>query len=129
MTDTRELVQARLAADKVRGEYLTLINQGLMTPAEVIWWATQPGKEPLRALTVKRLMGAIPGNGQVTVTRFTRELADVAGSHTPPSRLTVAWLIDRRAGGRRLIAFANLVAAHHKPWPGFPHAPKPGGAR
>lgn len=129
MSDVQHLVQARLAADSVRGEYLTLVAQGLMPPAEVIWWATQPGKDPLRALTVKRLMSAIPGNGERTVTRFTRELADIAGSSTPPSRLTIAWLVDRRAGGRRLIAFANLIAEHRTPWPGFPYAPKPGGAR
>lgn len=125
---SQELLNARLHADKVRGEYLALISGGLLSPADVIWWAAQPGKKPLRALTVKRIISAIPGNGEQTVRRFVRELAQICGTTSAPSRLTVGWLLDRRAGGRRLIAFACLIKPHGVPWPGFPHAPKPGKA-
>lgn len=125
----QELLRARLNADRVRGEYLSLVATGLMTPADVIWWATQPGKEPLRALTIKRLLGVIPGNGEQTVLRFVRDLGNITKSTTSPSRLNIAWLTDRRAGGRRLVAFASLSAPHGIPWPGFPYAPKPEGGR
>ena len=126
------LTEARLEAYRRRGEFILAVAEGRMKPHEVIAKADEPGSEVLRPITLKRLLGAMPGWGEAKTGRFISELALVTETSVKPNRLTISWLIDRRAGGRRLIAYANLWQQEQRaerplPWPGFPYTPLPKG--
>ncbi|MHA3723768.1 hypothetical protein ACXR2T_07805 [Leucobacter sp. HY1910] len=124
------LTEARLAAYQARGQQIIAVAEQRLTPQDVIAAAAE--REVLRPITLKRLLGAQPGWGDAKVGRFTAELARICGTEVKPHRLTIGWLIDRRAGGRRLIAYANLWRQEQRaqrplPWPGFPYTPAPTG--
>ena len=46
----------------------------------------------------------------------------------PPAKLTVGWLLDNRALGRRFSSWLAVLHATRKepPWPGFPFTAEPG---
>lgn len=120
-----ELTEARAAAQAMRGEWLAAVREGFTTPAEVIAKAADPGFEPLRAIRLTSLLTAQQGCGEVSAGRIVRILLAVVGVDMKPNRVTVSWLIDRRACGRRLVAFANVVLKDSgPPWEGFPSTPR-----
>ena len=125
MTSPEELAEARAAANGLRGDWIIAVREGISTPQELIAQAAITGFEALRAITLKRLMTSLPDWGEKRANRLTEQLVTICGGTVPPGRLTVGWLIDKRAAGRRLIAFANLTRPAGLPWPGFPFAPKP----
>ncbi|MBC9927337.1 hypothetical protein [Leucobacter sp. cx-169] len=125
MTVAADLTAARAVANRTRGDWLISLSEGLASVADLIAYAAGPDGAPLRAITIRRLMATQHGWGERRRKQLVRELALVCPTSMSASRLSVGWLIDSRACGRRLVAFSNLIKPHGPPWPGFPLTHKP----
>lgn len=121
------LAQAR----QVRAQALAGLAVGRWAPEDVFDMATTRAEHPLRRLRLTQMLYAVPGIGPRTVTRILHTVAEVAGEPDKPLReMTVSWLLDRRSGGKRYLAWIDTVTARREaPWAGFPCAPNPGGRR
>lgn len=123
--DVSAMLRAQAEAREMRGVHLTSIREGFLAPEEVIDLACRDGYEPLRKIKLMNLLMAMQGFGEVSASRLLNNLISASGQTSVcPSETTVAWLIDRRACGRRLVIWANLRRPHESPWPGFPFTPK-----
>lgn len=119
---------ARARARRYRASALLAIadDNNRTTVNDILRHACTEKGRPLLRLTLKQLLLAQPGVGDETVTRILNHTVRVVGVASPPRRLTVAWLLDARAGGRRFMAFCDALADNSKqPWPGFPFMPRP----
>jgi len=118
---------ARAAARHVRAAALIHVAEGRTGVHDVIRLACTPNGRPLLRITVKQLLLAQPGVGDETVSRAIRHLLAVTGAgDTPVRRITLAWMLDARAGGRRFMAFCDALGDNSTtPWPGFPFTPRP----
>lgn len=119
--------EARAKARFVRAARLYSLANGSTTVVETIAAATDDAGRPLLRLTLRQLLLAQKGWGeQRTAHVIGRTLSVIGAPETPTRKLTVAWLIDPRSGGRRIMAFCDALSAKDgPPWPGFPFAPHP----
>lgn len=79
-------------------------------------------------LTLRQLLIAQPGVGVKTAEAVMTTLTHIVGCGSAGQSqrtLTVQWLIDPRAHGRRVLALIDAMddRAGLPPWPGFPLAP------
>lgn len=132
MTTRPPLATANQAADRarnIRAEWLTGIHMGLFTPADIIEAACEPDGKPLLRITLMRLLTEQDGWGlpkAKTVLERTLRLLDLRPAAHPTRTLTVQWLIDARAGGRRIHALADAINDTTEiPWAGFPYTTQP----
>jgi hypothetical protein len=127
------LVAARLAANKTRAEWLLGLAEGRNTPQQLPVAACQPDGEPLLRLRLRTVVMSTPGFGLGTAKQLEEHLAQMLGGvdakcwrdsrHNP--KWTVAWLVDARAGGKRITAWLDAWRARTPPWPGFPYSKAP----
>jgi hypothetical protein len=117
---------ARTVAIHERARQLIAVTEETKTIHEVIRNAATPHGRPLLRITLRQLLLAQPGWGEQKTTGALNKMARVIGQPAPTLRkLTIAWLLDPRAGGRRFMAFCDIFSAKSaSPWPGFPFAPK-----
>lgn len=132
MTSRPPLATANKAASRarnIRAEWLTGIHMGLFAPADVIKAACEPDGAPLRRITLMRLLTEQDGWGRGKATSAlerTLRLLDMDPANHRVNTLTIQWLIDARAGGRRVHALADALNTNAEtPWEGFPYAPQP----
>lgn len=118
-------VAARFEADRVRARCLTGIAGG-----GDIWEAiavAQAPRHPVRALRLVTLLGARPHStdkaARVIIDGMLARLHDP----TPPRRVTVAWLLNRRKARVRYAALVDALTPRREPWPGFPYTRAPEG--
>lgn len=118
------------SAERMRSEWILSLSAGYITAADLIRAACTDEHKPLLRLSLRRVLINQPGWGDVRTKRALNQLRAVLGLTASDSRrLTVSWLLDSRAGGRRVEAWADcLDDKSNPPWPGFPHAPEPKGA-
>lgn len=120
---------ARRSAAMRRAEYLMSVTDGMLGVNDVVEAAAQPGNKPLLRITLHQLLLSQPGWGEVragvTLDRLLTLLGlrlDTAGLR----RLPLAWLLDPRAAGTRLLAWLDVVTpGMAAPWPGYPFTPAP----
>lgn len=117
---------AKRKAEHTRADALVSLHWGSLSISDLITAATYEGSQPLRRITLRQLLGSQAGWGRARVSRVLASITSLLG-HEPTSRLTVAWLIDARAGGRRVHATADATYSRTQPWIGFPYAPLPSG--
>lgn len=118
---------ARAAARHLRASALVHIAEGRRTVHDIIQLAATENGRPLLRITVNQLLLAQPGVGDESVRRVLNHITNVTGAaDVPIRRITVAWLLDARAGGRRFMAFCDALGDNTQtPWPGFPFTPRP----
>lgn len=116
---------AKPAAARTRADFLLSLQTGLISISELIDAATSEDDRALRRLTLRQVLLHQEGWGRARTERVLSELTSSLGL-APTRRLTVAWLIDARAGGRRVRALADALSGA-QPWIGFPYAPLPAG--
>lgn len=123
------LLKANVQAAKarlLRAEWLLMVRDGLMTPADLIWEAATAEGRPLRKLRLTQVLAAQPSYSRDRAKRTVARLHDVLELSTEKSaKVTVGWLIDHRAGGRRVLAWLDQTTPRRAPWPGFPFTPYP----
>ena len=117
---------ARASARRYRAEWLISITEGLVNPFELIEQAATDLGRPLRKLSLRQVLLAQPGWGKVMTAPRLEMLRNTLKASSD-ERLTVGWLIDFRAGGRRYLTFLDVFTATktQSPWPGFPFADAP----
>lgn len=128
-----ELARSREAAARHRGEWLTLIADGVSTIDQLFTEAAAPDGRPLLKLSLRQVLLAQPGWGRNRTRAVLEKILSVAGGrvghvqsanvgHVQP---TVSWLLDSRSGGRRVAALLDaLEPKKGAPWPGFPFSPQ-----
>lgn len=119
---------ARRAADQVRAQALVSVASGEASIWDVLARAATPSGRPLLRLSLHQLLIAQPGVGTKSARSRVASLLDLVRSATAGESqraLTVQWLIDPRAHGRRMLAFIEVMDEHTgtPPWRGFPLAP------
>lgn len=116
------LQQARL----VRAQALVEVKLGRWSLDRLIDEAgTRPG-HPLRRLKLSAVLGAQTGWGRGRVQRTLTQVRERCGEPERPfTEMTVSWLLDRRAGGRRYLAWIDAATPKTTPWTGWPFTPQP----
>lgn len=118
---------ARAVAERRRSAALIEVASGEASVADVITAAATEAGRPLLRITLRQLLLAQPGWGtERTAKVLSQTLTVLESQNVPMRRLTIAWLLDPRAGGRRLMAFCDSLSTRTEPpWVGFPFMPKP----
>ena len=121
--------EAKKRAARMRAEWIISLYEGYISTTDLITAACVGGNQPLLRLTLRQILANQPGWGEVRTNRTLAALRGLLGlTTTGARRLTIAWLVDARVGGRRVQAWADcLDDKSNPPWPGFPYAPEPAG--
>ena len=114
--------QALSEARMERSQALIDITEGLLEPWDVILEACQPHGIAFRKISLHQLLLARPHAGDPAAKRDLHRLSVLLELQDDSSR-TIGWLIDPRAGQRRLHAWLELHRQRTSPWDGFPLAP------
>lgn len=119
---------ARAEANAQRGRALADLRSGASDVPGILRSACLPEGAALRRITLVRLLSGQEGWSKRQARSTVRSILDALGyRNTADERridqLTIMWLIDARAGGRRVRAFADaLDPKENPPWRGFPFA-------
>lgn len=115
---TAALATARM----IRAAALTEVAEGRYTAEEMIARACDPDENPaLLRITLRELLASQPGWGVRSASIVTRRMAEALGEKPK----TIAWLVDRRTGGKRWMAYLDATAERALPWAGYPWQPPP----
>ena len=116
------------AARHCRAEWLVGVAQGLIEPTQLVQHAATAEGAPLLRIRLQKLLLARPGKGPRDADAVIEALLREHPSTVPAAKLTVAWLLDNRALGRRFSSWLAVLHATRKapPWPGFPFTAEPG---
>lgn len=134
--DMQQLIDQRHRANTARGELLQLIADGLLTPWEALVAAATAGEKALLRLTLEQLVTAHPGIGQARARHITAQVTgilDTTEAHTATGRVTLGYILDEQAQGKRLLAVLDAFISHGlirdqadlPVWTGFPFTPCP----
>jgi hypothetical protein len=115
------LNSARRSADRFRAEWLILINEEMMKPADLLREAARPEAKPLMKLSLRQVLLAQPGWGRRKTDTVIDHVSAISGARIDRRKITVGWLLDPRAGGRRFAAWLDAFTPKNQPWPGFPY--------
>lgn len=118
---------ARAEAIAERGRALAELRSGASDVTGILRRACLPEGKALRRITLVRLLSGQDGwtkrQARATVRSALGILGDPRPDESVVDQLTIMWLIDARAGGRRARAFADALDPKVlPPWPGFPFA-------
>lgn len=132
MTTPYYLRLGREDARRLRADHLIAVHAQVMTPGDVIDAATAPTNLALRDIQLKDLYlsaDTVSPSAWDSVRRRTLAVLGLEAAHHPDKKLTIGWLIDPRASGRRYYAFSDALRTCHvdrqPPWPVFPWTPLP----
>lgn len=134
--DMSLLIAERRVANAARGELLQLITDGTVTPWEAIIAAAASGEKHLMRLRLDQIITAGPGIGATRARRVVGQvltILEATESRTATGHVTLAFILDPQARGRRLLAVLDAFIAYGlvqdaqdlRVWPGFPFAPAP----
>ena len=114
---------AKREAARTRSSWLVSLGvEGNKTIPDLVRQAPSEEGRPLRRITLRQLLLTQESWGRARADRVLSLTTSLLG-HEPTSRLTVAWLIDARAGRRRVHALTDALTERAVPWIGFPYAP------
>lgn len=117
--------QARRDADAARSRALLALDRGELTLADLLIQAGTPAGRALLRLRLDAVLTA-SGLSSAATFRILRHLTEVASPQGTPRHRTVAWLLDARCRGTRILALQDALARKNAPpWPGFPWGPLP----
>lgn len=134
--DMSMLINERRVANAARGELLQLVTDGTVTPWEAIIAAAASGEKHLMRLRLDQIITAGPGIGATRARRVVAQvlrILEATESRTATGHVTLAFIVDPQARGRRLLAVLDAFIAYGliqhtqdlRIWPGFPFAPAP----
>lgn len=121
---------AKAHAEAERSHALAKLRAGVSRVPDILRDACLPEGRALRRIPLVRLLSGAEGtskrHARSTIRSTVRTLNGFLAQVPEIDRLTVMWVIDARAGGRRARAFADaLDPKTTPPWPGFPYAVQP----
>jgi hypothetical protein len=118
--------RALSAARQARAEMLLEISAGRLTPIEFVDMARDASWVALRRESLREVIVSAPFLGARRWREIRDRMLGVLDVEASDKDLTVGWLLDPRAGGRRYLAFIDAMRTREPPWPGFPWEPGPG---
>lgn len=119
------LHEARL----VRADHLLAVHEGLLEPLDVVDAARQPTAQALRKIRLDELFLSVDKTSVREWRLIRNRMLGALNLNVSDRDLTIGWVIDPRAGGRRLHALKDALRPRIEvPWPGFPWAAPPSGA-
>lgn len=120
---------SRAKAQEVRAEWLIGISADILTMADLLAFAATPPGRPLRRISLFQLLTSRPGRGPATAKAVLAKLRVALRCETPSQAMTIGWLLDNRAGGRRFIAWGSCVEVGREltPWNNWPFVAAPSG--
>lgn len=114
---------AREQADRFRAEWLHLVHDEMVTPGDVLTEAGRPEAKPLLKVSIRQLLLAQKGWGRVRADAIIESIITVSEAKIESRQVTIGWLLDPRAGGRRFAAWLDAFEPRAAlPGPGFPYA-------
>ena len=120
--------EARANANLTRARLLFSIAEtsNEINAVDALRAAIGPEGKPILRISIRDILLAQPGWGEERTARTLRHILEALQIPEPKARkMTIAWLLDRRAGGRRFMAFADALRTKDLPWTGFPHTARP----
>lgn len=124
-TDTTELFAARVAARRVRAEWLAGLEQGFVTLADFLSFADaadeSPARETVRRMRLLLVLGAALNSRPKARRAVEHTLAVIRddrvtrGEDIAPNKVRVAWLLDKRTHGKRVMALADAIVPRTAP--------------
>lgn len=116
------LNSARKAANRFRAEWLLMLADGMFTPADLLREAGTDAGRPLLKLSLSQVLLSLPGWGRKRCDSILKHVLSVTGVKIEQRHVTVGWLLDPRAGGRRYQAWLDAMQTKEgPPWAGFPY--------
>lgn len=114
---------ARRSASLYRAQWLMLIHDGMVTPGDVLADAAGPDARPLLKLSLRQLLLAQQGWGRTRADGIIDKILSVTGAKIERRQVTIGWLLDPRAGGRRFAAWLDAFEPRSAlGGAGFPYA-------
>ena len=116
---------ARHSAAVYRAQWLMLVHDGMVTPGDVLTDAARPEARPLLKLSLRQLLLAQPAWGRTRADAIIDKILSVTDAKIERRQVTIGWLLDPRAGGRRFAAWLDAIDPRKElTGPGFPYAKK-----
>lgn len=110
-------------AQKGRAEWLVSLDAGLLTSKDLFEEASAARGKHLLRIPLRQVLLSTKGIGEARATKVLDRIRRLLGVSTPARDMTVGWLLDSRAGGRRFMAWVDATAEHRsEPWSGFPYS-------
>lgn len=122
--------EARKEARELRAAALLRVRAGDNTPLDIIRYAATEKGRALNKLSVYQLLIAQEGWGDKRAKEAIRRLFEVLEMKPDdPTKIKIGWVLDPRSGGRRFLAWIDVMEIRSKkiqpPWTGFPFTPAP----
>ena len=117
---------AAARARESRAHFLAEVLGGGLATVDSPWVACQSGDRRLLRVRLRQLLATAPHWDTGRTDAALGHIAAVTGSPGPElNTAPLAWLVDSRAAGRRMVAWLDAFRPRNAPWPGFPFAPLP----
>lgn len=114
-TKRSALKEARL----LRAEMVIAVTEAILTVDDVLAEALKPTRKALGKLTLRKLWLAAGRPAQWRDVRA--RMLGALGDESPDDSITIVWLFDPRAGGRRYYAYQDALRSRTEPpSPRFP---------
>ena len=107
-------------AHRFRAEHRIAVADGLLTVHDVVEIAREPRGKPLLRITRSELLTERRGCGPRRAREALQRLPMILDLEAVPARTTIAWLIDSRVNGARLLAWLDAVETTELLPEGFP---------
>ena len=107
-------------AHRFRAEHRIAVAEGILTVHDLVEVALEPRGKPLRRISLVDLLTERPGCGPGRARDALGRLAAALGSKAASARTTIAWLIDSRVNGTRILAWLDAVETADLLPEGFP---------
>lgn len=138
--DPSLLPEKRREAVIARGELLLDISEGRLSAWEAIMSVVLDDRQSLRRLRLDQILVTQEGIGEDRARRVISQILtvlDVPTGSTPVKAVTIGYILDSRAAGRRILATLEAFISYGvigdaedlTVWPGFPYAPAPSDRR
>lgn len=112
----------RAEANQYRAEWLVSLDRKLNSTADLFEHSCTAEGRPLLRMTLRQILLTDHSVGSARVSKILRRIQQLLGVQMPVRHMTVAWLLDSRAGGRRFIAWLDATQEFRsEPWSGFPY--------
>lgn len=130
------LVEERRRASAARGELLQLVEAEVLTPWDAVIAAAASGDRHLLRLRLEQVVSAAPGVGLTRARQVVEQVIHIlgpSGGRSSAGHVTLAYVLDDQAQGKRLLAVLDAFISHGlilsgddlAVWPGFPFSPCP----
>ena len=121
-----ETLAAAARARKSRSHFLAEVLGGGISTVDAPWVACLSRDRGLLRVRLRQLLATAPHWDTGRTNAALGHIAAVTGTPGPEvSTVPLAWLVDQRAAGRRMLAWLDAFRPRTHPWPGFPYAPLP----